>query len=122
MDSMLKTLRKIVQQVTSHSRFTDAVSSLVVEVKAAMSTDVCSIYLLDRVHNVYNLAATDGLNVDQVGSAAIPTDSGLVGLVGSRSEPINLQAASEHPRFHYLPDSGEEAFNAFLGCVGRSAS
>ncbi|MFT7650963.1 MAG: phosphotransferase system enzyme I (PtsP) [Limisphaerales bacterium] len=115
MDSMLKTLRKIVQQVTSHSRFTDAVSSLVVEVKAAMNTDVCSIYLLDRVHNVYNLAATDGLNVDQVGSAAIPTDSGLVGLVGSRSEPINLQAASEHPRFHYLPDSGEEAFNAFLG-------
>lgn len=115
MDSMLHTLRKIVQQVTAQGRFSDAVRCLVVEVKQAMDIDVCSIYLLDSGENAYKLAATDGLNAQQVGSAVIPEDLGLVGLVGSRAEPINLEAASEHPRFHYLPDSGEEAFNAFLG-------
>lgn len=115
MDSMLTTLRKIVQQVTAHGRFADVVQSLVVEVKQAMGIDVCSIYLLDRKKNAYTLAATDGLNISQVGRASIPVDSGLVGLVGSRVEPINLEAASQHPRYHYLPDSGEEAFDGFLG-------
>ena len=115
MDSMLTTLRKIVQQVTAHGHFQDVVKSLVVEVKAAMRIDVCSIYLFDSHKQVYVLAATDGLNPAQVGRASIPMDQGLVGLVGSRVEPINLQAAGQHPRYFFLPDSGEEAFDAFLG-------
>ncbi len=114
MDSMLTTLRKIIQEVSITSRFGEAVRGLVVSVKAAMGTDVCSIYLLNEAGN-FALAATDGLNKTQVGEVELSHETGLVGLVGSRAEPINLEKASDHPRFHYLPESGEEEFNAFLG-------
>ncbi len=115
MDSMLTTLRQIVLKFTEYSHFAEAVQSLVSEVKAAMGADVCSIFLLDQEHSSYALAATDGLNIDQVGEARLELDQGLVGLVGGRAEPINLDLASEHPQFHFIPDSGEEAYNAFLG-------
>jgi phosphotransferase system, enzyme I, PtsP len=112
---MLTMLRHIVTQFTAHSHFADAVKSLVGEVKQAMGADVCSIYLLNQQKTGYILAATDGLNPSQVGNAVLSMDQGLVGLVGRRAEPINLDNAPGHPEYHYLPDSGEEAFNTFLG-------
>ncbi len=115
MDSMLKTLRSIVQHVAVHGDFADAVRALVTEVKQAVETDVCSIYLRSESRNGYVLAATDGLNTDQIGEVSLALDQGLVGLVGRRAEPINLEAAKRHPDYHFLPESGEEAFNAFLG-------
>ncbi len=115
MDSMLKTLRKIVQHVAVHGDFAQALRVLVTEVKQAIETDVCSIYLLSEDKTGYLLAATDGLNEEQIGAVSISLDQGLVGLVGRRAEPINLEAAAQHPNYFYLPESGEEAFNAFLG-------
>lgn len=112
---MLATLRKIVQQVTERNRFADAVHTLVSEVKKAMDTDVCSIFLLDPGGDSFALAATEGLNKSQVGLARLARDQGLVGLVGRRAEPINLERAQEHPNYHFVPDSGEEAYRSFLG-------
>ncbi len=112
---MLTTLRHIVMQFTSHSHLADGVKSLVRDVKTAMDTDVCSIYLLNSEHTAYVLAATDGLNPDEVGHAELALEQGLVGLVGRRAEPINLENAREHPDYHFLPDTGEEAFHSFLG-------
>ncbi len=115
MDSMLTTLRQIVLKFTAYSRFAEAVQSLVSDVKRAMGADVCSIFLLDEQNSGYALAATVGLNLEQVGQARLSMDQGLVGLVGRRAEPINLELASEHPDFHFIPGIGEEAYNAFLG-------
>ena len=115
MDSMLGTLRRIVQEVTARASFADSVTTLVSEVKSAMATDVCTIFLINNARTHYILAATDGLNVAQVGRAEMDIGEGLVGLVGRRAEPLNLEDARDHPNFHFLPDSGEEAFNSFLG-------
>lgn len=115
MDSMLATLRKVVQAVTAEPRFANAVQILVRDVKAAMSADVCTIYLINSARTHFVLAATDGLNQDKVGSSEISMDQGLVGVVARRAEPINLEDARAHPSFLYLADSGEEAFNSFLG-------
>lgn len=115
MESMLATLRRIVQAVTAQARFANAVQILVAEVKAAMSADVCTIYLINTPRSHFVLAATDGLNQDKVGSVEITVEEGLVGLVARRAEPLNLEDARTHPEFLYLPDSGEEAFNSFLG-------
>ncbi len=35
--------------------------------------------------------------------------------MAKHAEPINLQDASLHPSFHYLQETGEEEFHAFLG-------
>ena len=114
-DSMLNTLRKIVQQVTSSGDFAGSIRALVTDTKQAMHTDVCSIYLLNANEDSFILAASDGLNPLQIGHARLGLDQGLIGLVARRAEPINLQSASAHPSYFYLADSGEERFDAFLG-------
>ena len=114
-DSMLNTLRRIVQRVTRYSDFGAAVKSVVVETKQAMQTDVCSIYLLDENGGGFVLVASDGLNVEQLGSVVLSSEQGLVGLVARRAEPVNVEVASSHPKYYFLPGSGEEAFDAFLG-------
>ena len=88
---MLTTLRQIVMKFTAQSHFADAVKTLVVDVKQAMGVDVCSIYLLDPARSAYALAATDGLNLSQVGEATLAEDQGLVGLVGRSAENLGAR-------------------------------
>ncbi len=112
---MLDLLRKIVQDVAQQSVFSIAVQRLVMEVRAALGTEVCTIYLLNQNQDGYLLAATEGLNQSQIGEVVLERNQGLVGLVGLRAEPLNLDTAPAHPNFFYLPQIGEEPFNSFLG-------
>jgi phosphotransferase system enzyme I (PtsP) len=112
---VLATLRKIVQDVTQESNFAASVQLLVSSVRSALGTEVCSIYLVNADRGGYVLAATEGLNQDQIGQTVLSRSQGLVGLVGTRAEPLNLDAAPSHRSFHYVPEIGEEPFNSFLG-------
>jgi len=111
---MLNTLRKIVQDVVQEGDFAVSVKRLAAHIKDALGTEVCSIYLSSSTDAGYLLAATDGLNTQQVGEVLLARDQGLVGLVGRRAEPLNLESAPSHPNFHFVPEIGEEPFNAFL--------
>ncbi len=112
---MLNTLRKIVQDVVQEGDFAVSVKRLAADIKDALGTEVCSIYLSSSTDAGYLLAATDGLNTQQVGEVLLARGQGLVGLVGRRAEPLNLESAPSHPNFHFVPEIGEEPFNAFLG-------
>jgi phosphotransferase system, enzyme I, PtsP len=112
---MLDILRKLVQDVDNAPNLLAALDVIVQSVRDALHTEVCSIYLLDERSNRYVLMATHGLNPDAVGNVSLGFSEGLVGLVGQREELINLEDASSHPRFHYLPETGEDRYNSFLG-------
>ena len=112
---MLNMLRKIVQDVTQEGNFAVSVQRLAAHIKDALGTEVCSIYLTATADTGYVLAATDGLNASRIGEVLLAQDQGLVGLVGRRAEPLNLEAAPSHPNFYFVPEIGEEPFNAFLG-------
>jgi len=112
---LLNSLRKIVQEVTQEADFPVAVQLLVARVRKVLGTEVCSIYLVDGEDAGYLLAATEGLNAAQIGRLVLAKDQGLVGLVGRRAEPLNLDTAPSHPNFFFVPEIGEEPFNAFLG-------
>ena len=112
---MLNTLRQIVQAFAQEADFAASVRLLARQVRVALGTEVCSIYLLNGTRDGYRLAATEGLNQAQVGEVILAQNQGLVGLVGRRAEPLNLDAAQDHPNFFYVPEIGEEPFNAFLG-------
>jgi len=62
----------------------------------------------------YVLMSTDGLNKRAIGQVSLGETEGIVGLAGSREEPINLQDAHMHPEFHYLPGIGEDEFKSML--------
>src|SRR6056297_180265 len=112
---MLTSLRRIVQDVAAASSFKDALRIIVHDVREALGTEVCSIYLLSPEADRYLFAATEGLNQEAVGKLSLKLDQGLTTLVAQRAEPLNLENASQHARFHYMPEIGEEPFNAFLG-------
>lgn len=112
---MLNTLRNIVQEVNAAKDLQEALDIIVTRVQEAMSTEVCSVYLLDPESNRYILMATEGLYKSAVGKITLGYSEGLVGLVGSREEPINLEDAPAHSRYRYFPETGEERFKSFLG-------
>ena len=115
MAMQLEGLRKIVQEVDAAPSLHEALEVMVRLVAAAMEAEVCSVYLLDEREQRFILMASKGLNATAVGEVSLAKSEGLVGLVGQREEIINLDDASSHPRFRYLPETGEERYNAFLG-------
>ena len=112
---MLEMLRNIVQEVNSAEDLNDALEIIVERVREAMSTEVCSVYMREPDTHRFVFQATRGLNSDLIGKASLEAGEGLVGLVAEREEPVNLENAESHPRFHKLPGIGEEHYQAFLG-------
>lgn len=112
---MLKTLRRIIQEVANAQDFKEALDIMVKRVAKALHSQACSVFLLDRRTSEYVLAATKGLNPQAVWKIRIPLNQGLIGLVGEREEPVNLDEASKHPRFLHIDEIKEEAYRAFLG-------
>ncbi|WP_188751782.1 phosphoenolpyruvate--protein phosphotransferase [Marinobacterium zhoushanense] len=112
---MLNVLRKIVQEVSAAPDLESVLDLTVRRIQRAMHTQVCSIYLLDTISQRYVLMATQGLNPESVGVVSLSPTEGVVGLVGQRAEPINLEDASVHPSYIYLQSTGEERYHAFLG-------
>ena len=99
---MLDALRSIVQHVNDATNFREALDLIVREVRAAMGTEVCSVYLRNA-ENKFSFVANEGLNREVVGRLELGEDEGLVALVGKRAEPLNLQDATTHPQFLLLP-------------------
>jgi phosphotransferase system enzyme I (PtsP) len=112
---MLNTLRKIVQEVNAAKDLKAALGIIVQRVKEAMGSQVCSVYLLDPEANRFVLMASDGLNKRSIGKVSMAPNEGLVGLVGTREEPLNLENAADHPRYRYFAETGEERYASFLG-------
>lgn len=112
---MLDILRRIVQEVSAARDLDQALNIIVRRVRHAMDADVCSVYLTDFEEQSYVLMATEGLNPESVGTVRLGFSEGLVGVVGMREEPINIDDATENPHYRYFPQTGEEHYPSFLG-------
>ncbi len=108
---LLRRLREVMAEPVSAQERLD---KIVVLIAANMVAEVCSVYVL-RVDGRLELYATEGLNPNAVHNTVLDSDEGLVGLVASEANPVNLSDAQAHPAFSYRPETGEEIYNAFLG-------
>ena len=79
----------------------------------AMSSEVCSIYLLRD--GALELFATLGLNQRAVHVTKLAMGEGLVGRIAAEVSVLNLDEATRHPDFAYRPETGEELFHSFAG-------
>src|SRR5665213_362238 len=108
---LLRRLREtMAEQVSAQERL----DKIVVLIAANMVAEVCSTYVL-RVDNTLELYATEGLNRDAVHRTVLSSHEGLVGLVASEANPLNLSDAQNHPAFSFRPETGEEIYHSFLG-------
>jgi phosphotransferase system enzyme I (PtsP) len=112
---MLDTLRRIIQEVNTAPDLDHALDIIVRRVRESVAVDVATVYLLDTEQQQYVLSATEGLRKDAIGNVRIDLDEGLVGVVGRREEPLNLEDAPLHPRYHFISETGEEPYHGFLG-------
>lgn len=112
---MLTILRHILQEVSSAQDFHEALDIMVKRIANALATEACSVFLLDRRHGSYVLVATQGLNPEGIGKVRVPLNKGLIGLIGDREETLNIDDATQHPRFFRVKEAKEEAYRAFLG-------
>ncbi|MGB1111294.1 MAG: phosphoenolpyruvate-utilizing N-terminal domain-containing protein, partial [Gammaproteobacteria bacterium] len=112
---MLEVLRAVVQEVNAAPGLDDALRVIVSRVKPVMGLDVCSVYLTNSESTEHVLRATDGFDPEMVGQVVIPFGHGLVGLVAERAEPVNLADGHQHPRFHFVEETGEIRLHGFLG-------
>ncbi len=108
---LLRRLREVMAEPVSAQ---DRLDKVVVLIAANMVAEVCSVYVL-RVDGTLELYATEGLKREAVHETVLKADEGLVGLVASEANPINLSDAQAHPAFSFRPETGEEIYHSFLG-------
>ncbi len=111
---MLAKLQKIIQRVNAAANLQEAFEIIVHQVKSAMGTDACSVFVRDPTAPQYVLMATEGLNRSAVGKVRMTASEGIVGLVAMRQEPVNLANAAKHPSYRFFPETGEQQFSGFL--------
>jgi phosphotransferase system enzyme I (PtsP) len=108
---LLRRLREVMAEPVSAQ---DRLDKVVVLIAANMVAEVCSVYVL-RVDGTLELYATEGLKREAVHETVLKADEGLVGLVASDANPINLSDAQNHPAYSFRPETGEEIYHSFLG-------
>ena len=108
---LLRRLRETMAEPVSAQERLD---KIVVLIAANMVAEVCSVYVL-RVDGTLELYATEGLKREAVHQTVLRLEEGLVGLVASEANPVNLSDAQNHPAFAFRPETGEEIYHSFLG-------
>ncbi|GAA0598489.1 phosphoenolpyruvate--protein phosphotransferase [Paenochrobactrum glaciei] len=108
---LLKRLRELMAEALEPQVRLDRIVN---EIAKNMVAEVCSFYVL-RTDGVLELYATVGLNPQAVHLAQLRLGQGLVGTIAATARALNLTDAQSHPAFAYLPETGEEAYNSFLG-------
>ena len=108
---LLRRLREVMAEPLAAQQRLD---TIVQHIAANMVAEVCSVYVL-RADEMLELYATEGLKQDSVHNATLRVGQGLVGTIVASARPLNLIDAQKHPAFRYLPETGEEPYNSFLG-------
>ena len=104
----------LLQEVMASRNSAQAKLNKVVEIIGqSLSSEVCSIYLVRE--GVLELFATRGLKQEAVHVTRMAMGEGLVGLIATNVETLNLDEAAAHPDFSYRPETGEDRFHSFAG-------
>ena len=113
-------LRRLREAMAENLSGQEQLDSIVREIAANLRAEVCSVYVL-RDDDVLELYGNVGFNPDAVHLASLKVGEGLVGTIAETGRILNLEDAQKHPAFAYLPETGEEAYHAFLGVPMRRA-
>ena len=108
---LLRRLREVMAEPVAAQTRLDKIVQIIT---ANMVAEVCSIYVM-RPGDILELYATEGLKREAVHKSKLKSGEGLVGTIAKQAIGLNLSDAQHHPSFKYLPETGEEIYNSFLG-------
>lgn len=111
---MLVTLQRIVETVNKSPDFNLALRAMVSQVREALQTDSCSVFLADDDTQQFVMAASDGLSTRQGEQVRVDFGDGIISLAAQREEPLNIADASQHPANKKLTETNESEYRGLL--------
>ncbi len=102
-------------QLATHARDWDELMRTVVDrTTAAMAMEVCSFYLLDRDGQTLTLAATNGLDREQVGLVSLSVGQGITGRAAESRAPVMSRDVTRDERFSWVRGFDTAGLHAML--------
>lgn len=102
-----------VARLTGSARTWDELMGTIVDrATAAAHAEVCSLYLMDRDGTGVTLAATNGLDPEQVGVARLALGVGITGTVADTRRPATSVNVHHDRRFHWIRGVDEPRFTS----------
>jgi signal transduction histidine kinase len=95
-------LQEFAQLLTQARDWDELMRTLVDRTTVAMGVEVCSFYLLDRTGERLTLAATNGLDVTQVGRVSLEVGQGITGRAAAERAPVASADVTTDPRFSWV--------------------
>lgn len=115
-DFHLKIVQEISDLVNKSTGLNIILKKVVNKIASSLHFNVVSVYLWDSDNKLLRLRSTKGLNVDPLRTPiTLSPDEGLTGLVFETSRAITVMPASEHQRYRYFPEIGEEEYESYIG-------
>jgi len=87
-------------------------ATIVDRATAAAAAEVCSLYLMDRDGTGVTLAATNGLDPEQIGHARLALGQGITGTVAESHRPATSINVHHDKRFHWVRGVDEPRFTS----------
>lgn len=98
----LEFLAEVARLVGSARTWDELMGTIVDRATAAAQAEVCSLYLMDRDGTGVTLAATNGLDPEQIGVARLPLGVGITGIVAKTRRPTTSLNVHRDRRFHWI--------------------
>ena len=108
----LEFLAEVARLVGSARTWDELMGTIVDRATAAAEAEVCSLYLMDRDGTGVTLAATNGLDPEQIGRARLPLGVGITGRVAKARRPMTSRNVHRDARFHWIRDVDELRFTS----------
>ena len=107
-------LHELAQLATQARDWDELMRTLVDRTTIALGVEVCSFYLLNRDGERLTLAATNGLDPDQVGRVSLALGEGLTGRAAEAREPVQSTDVTVDPRFSWVRGFDIQGLHAML--------
>jgi len=110
----LSFLHEFAKLLTTARNWDELMRTIVDRTTDALNVDVCSVYLMERDQARLRLAATNGLDRDQVGAVTLATGEGLTGRAALIGRPVASPDVRVDPRFKWVPGFDQSQFVSML--------
>jgi two-component system sensor histidine kinase KdpD len=108
----LEFLAEVAHLVGSARTWEELMGTIVDRATAAAQAEVCSLYLMDRDGTGVTLAATNGLDPEQIGVARLSLGVGITGVVAQTRRPATSVNVHRDRRFHWVRGVDEPRFTS----------
>jgi signal transduction histidine kinase len=110
----LEFLHEFAKLLTTARNWDELMRTIVDRTTTALDVEVCSVYLVDRDVARLRLAATNGLDRDQIGLVTLAVGEGLTGHAAEIGQPVASPDVRVDPRFKWVPGFDQSQFVSML--------